>query len=138
MLEQWLHLLDRASIRDPAEEPGADLLAAAIVEVGRALRRQNDTETSGPCSLEQVLQRLLARRLARTCRHEQIRLVDHEDRAELCARVRRRVAVQASDQMRDPRLNAIDVTEKSRTDNRERHSSISGPRNQGLCGQQLS
>ena len=77
LAEHRLHLGQRGRLLDPADEPGADVVAALVVEVAGALGGQEQAEAGGPGPLQQVLHRLLGRRLPRRGQVE-VGLVEHE------------------------------------------------------------
>src|SRR5208283_4134958 len=60
LAEHRLHLGQRVRLLDLADEPGADVIAATVVEIARTLGCQQQTQPRGPRPAQQVLYRFLA------------------------------------------------------------------------------
>src|SRR5208337_2930382 len=78
LAEHRLHLGQRVRLLDLAYEPGADVIAATVVEIARTLGGQQQTQPRGPRPAQQVLHRFLACGLPH--RGEvKVGLIEHQD-----------------------------------------------------------
>ena len=118
LADQVPHLLDRAVLRDLADEPGRDVVARLVVEVAGVLRREQDAEAAGPCAAKQIEHRLLRGRRADR-RHVGIGLVEEGNALEGLRRPLARETRELDQQARDPELEHRDLGEGRGADDRE-------------------
>ena len=117
LAEHRLHLGQRGLLLHLADEPGADVVAASVVEVAGTLGGQQQPQPGRPGPAEQVLHRLLARGLPDGGEVE-VGLVEHEHGLERPVR-RRRPADPPADlheELGDPELHVLVVPEELRAD----------------------